>query len=94
MAQTTTKNVSIRKDTKKEENKVMPKGAEIISSNVSTDVEQIENGYLITKRTETRWKAKGSEYSDYSYENKKWFSKVDPLTINVKDKGLADAFEE
>ena len=94
MADTTSKSVSIRKDTKKEESKPVPKGAEIVSENVSTDVEQIENGFLITKRTEIRWKTKGMNYPEYSYENKKYFSKTDPLTINVKDKGLAEAFEE
>ncbi len=35
-----------------------------------------------------------SERTDYSYEVKKWYSKEDPLTINVSDKNLADAFTE
>lgn len=85
---------TVRKDVKKEEVKPIPSGAQILSTNTTTDVEQIENGYLITKRTETKWKAKGADYSDWTYDTKKWYSKTDPLTINVKDKALADAFEE
>lgn len=90
MAETTT----IRKDVKKEEVKPIPKGAEILSSNTTTDVEVIENGYLITRRTEIKYKAKGADYSDWTYETKKWYSKEDPLTITTKDKALADAFSE
>lgn len=90
MADTTT----IRKDTKKEEVKAVPKDAEILSQNTTTDVEEIENGYLITKRTETKFKMKGKDYSDWTYETKKWYSKEDPLEINVSDKGLAEAFDE
>ena len=85
---------SIRKDVKKEEIKPVPKDAQILSSNVTTDVEQIENGFIITKRTETKWKAKGADYSDWTYENKKWYSEADPLTINLTDKTLAEAFTE
>lgn len=90
MSNTTT----ITKDVKKEETRPIPKGAIIISSNVKTDVEEIENGYLITKRTETRYKMKESEYGDWHYLTQKWYSKEDPLTIDVNDKSLSDAFTE
>jgi hypothetical protein len=85
---------TIKKDVKKEEVKPIPKGAIILSQNVTTDVEQIENGYLITKRTETKYKVKSDGYADWSYETKKWYSKEDPLKIDLKDKALSDAFEE
>lgn len=90
MAKTTT----IKKDTKKEVVKPIPPGATILSTNVTTDVEEIENGYLITKRSETKYKAKGNDYSDWHYETKKWYSEDDPLTITTDDKSLADAFKE
>jgi len=90
MSNTTT----IRKDTKKEEVKPIPQGATILSQNTTTDVEEIENGYLITKRTETRYQAKGKDYSDWHTESKKWYSEVDPLEIKVEDEALADAFKE
>lgn len=90
MSNTTT----LRKDVKKEVIKPIPAGAAILSSNITTDVEQIENGYLITKRTETKYKEKGKEYSDWHNETKKWYSEEDPLTIKTDDKALADAFKE
>jgi len=88
------KSVTVRKNTKQAEQKPIPKGATILSSDTTTDVEKIGNGYLITKRTETRYKTSKEGYTDWFSETKKWFSKVDPLTINTKDKQLADAFEE
>lgn len=88
------KSTTIKRDIKKEEVKPIPKGAEILSSNVTTDTEQIENGFLTTRRVETKWKAKGSDYSDWTYETKKWYSEEDPLTITTTDKALADAFKE
>jgi len=84
----------IRKDTKKEEVKPIPKGAIILSQNVSTNVEEIENGYLITKTTDTKYKTSKDGYSDWNYETKKWYSKIDPLEIKTTDKSLADAFDE
>lgn len=80
--------------TTKEENKPVPKGAIIMNTTTTTDVEEIENGYLITKTTETKWKADPKAYSDYTYETKKWYSKEDPLTITSSDKGLAEAFAD
>lgn len=77
-------------DVKKKE---VPKGAIIINSTVTTETEQIENGWLITKRYDVSYKMTKDGHSDYAYYNKKWFSKDDPLTINVKDKSLAEAFE-
>ena len=91
---TENKTVSVRKDTKKEEVKPLPKDAEILSQNVKTDVEQIENGYLICKTTDTKYRLKGKDYPDWHYETKKWYSKEDPLTISTKDKALAEAFQE
>ena len=90
MAETT-----VRKTSKKE-NKEIPEGAEIISKETTIDTEEIENGYLITKRTERRWKPKGSkdDWGNYHTEVRKWYSKTDPLTIKTKDESLADAFED
>lgn len=89
MAETT-----VRKNTKKEEVKAIPKGAKIVSTDTTVDVEEIENGYLITKRTETRYKMTDKDYPDWHSETKKYYSKEDPLTITTKDAALADAFDE
>ncbi len=88
----------ITKDTKAEgKMNTIPNGSKILGRDVSTEVEEIENGFIITKRTEIKFSYKtpdNSERTDYSYEVKKWYSKEDPLTINVSDKNLADAFTE
>ncbi len=91
MAETT-----IRKTTKKKEDRVIPSDAEIISREVDVTTEEIENGFLITKRVESRWKSKGSkdDYGNYHTDVKKWYSKLDPLTIKTKDVALAEAFED
>lgn len=83
---------TVRTETK--QIKEVPTGASIVTSNVTTETEQIENGWLITKRYDITYRVKGSEHNDYAYYNKKWFSKDDPLQINLKDKSLAEAFED
>lgn len=91
-------NLRISKDIKpKGERYIIPKGAKILGKDVSTGVEEIENGFIITKRTEIKFSYKppdSSERIEYSCQTKKWFSKEDPLTINISDKNLADAFTE
>jgi len=80
-----------------------PKGAKIISQNVSTTSEPIENGWLVTKSYDGKYKLPtdkessdgcidcGASYFNYS---QKWFSKTDPLTVTVNDKELADVFPD
>lgn len=89
---TTSVTTSMRTETKQV--KEVPAGATIVNSNITTETEEIENGWLITKRYDITYRLKGSEHNDYCYYNKKWFSKEDPLSINVKDKSLAEAFED
>lgn len=71
----------------------IPKGAEILNTEHSVDIEEIENGFLICKRTTTKYMAPGKEYSDYAYNTKKWYSEDNPLSIDTEDKELADMFE-
>lgn len=71
-----------------------PEGSTITQKSVSTSTEEIENGYLITKSVDGRYKTKGSTDSNYFHYNQKWYSKTDPLTIKVDDKSLADAFDD
>lgn len=85
-----TSDISFRKNAK--ETKEIPKGAKIIKKETPrVEVEEIENGFLITRTQEIRYKV--GENSDYMYMCKKWYTKTDPLTINVKDKELADLFD-
>lgn len=77
----------------KEKNQ-LPEGAEIIKKDVSLTVEEIENGYLIVKSYDIRYKLKDTIH--YEYVTKKWYTKNNPMTIDlkaVKEKPLADKFE-
>lgn len=78
-----------------------PDGATILSKNVTTSTEEIENGYLITKsvngyyevgkgKSDIKTTSNGERY--YSYD-KKWYSKTDPLTIKLDNKSLAESFD-
>lgn len=79
---------------KKKEVDSIPEGAKTLSKDVSLSVEEIENGYLVLKSTEIKYQYDGR--TDYSYNTKKWFSKDNPLEIDmeaIEDKSLADNFE-
>lgn len=83
----------VTKNTKKPEVKLLPAGATVLSKDISVDVEEIENGYLITKRTEVKFTTpKGG--TDWNTKYEKFYSKEDPLTITTTDASLADAFDE
>lgn len=88
---------SINKSSKREAPR-MPKGARILSKNVRVEVEEIENGFLLTKCYDIKYEyTSGTEKevrTDYLYFNKKWFSKTDPLEVKLDDKTLADSFED
>lgn len=92
------KETSVRTTTrvKEEKSQKPPKGAEILSKEVDTRTEEIKNGYLITKSTEIRWREKGSKdsWGTYYREEDKWFSKTDPLKVNINDEALADTFDD
>ena len=72
----------------------IPKGAKILSKDVSITVEEIENGFLICKSTEVKYEY--DKRTDYSYNTKKYFSLENPLDIDmskIEDKTLADNFK-
>jgi len=80
---------------KKKEINNIPKGAKILSQNTTLTVEEIENGFLISKNTETRFQL--NKRNDYTYNTKKWFAKENPLEIDMKEvekKSLADQLSE
>lgn len=88
----TSTTVSTMTQEKKQE---VPKDAKIRSQTIRTETEQIENGYLITKSYDGTYYT-GKADNDYNWFNysKKWFSEEDPLTIQLNDKSLSDAFKE
>lgn len=71
----------------------IPTGSTILKTDVTVDVEEIENGFIISKRTEIKYQAPSKDYSDWSYNTKKYYSEDNPLTINVEDKELSDMFD-
>lgn len=60
----------------------LPAGAKVISKEVTVDVEEIENGFLVCKRTEFKYRMKERDYNDYGSITKKFFSKENPLTLD------------
>jgi hypothetical protein len=78
---------------KSKESNPLPEGAKVVSTSVRVEVEEIENGFLITKNIETKYKKKGAEYHDWHNETRKYYSEDDPLSIDTEDKALADLFK-
>jgi hypothetical protein len=72
----------------------LPKGAKILNQETSVDVEEIENGYLITRRTEYKYYTTDPENYNWTTITKKYFSEDDPLTISTDDKELAEVFAD
>ena len=69
----------------------LPKGVKILSKDVSVTVEEIENGYLVCKSTEVKYEYE--KRTDYSYNTKKYYSKENPLDINLNNLSLADKID-
>lgn len=66
---------------KKKEIDTIPVGAKILSKDVTINVEEIENGYLLCKCIEIKYEY--DKRTDYSYTTKKWFSTENPISINM-----------
>lgn len=72
----------------------IPKGSKILSKDISISVEEIENGFLVSKNIEVKYEK--DKRTEYSYHTKKYFSKENPLDIDLEkfsEKSLADNFE-
>lgn len=85
---------TVRTTTEVQRDQKPPKGAIIIDNTVSTSTEEIENGWLVTKSFDGRYKMKQDGDSTWFNYTKKWYSETDPVTISVNDKALADAFDD
>lgn len=72
----------------------LPAGAKIIKQTTNVDVEEIENGFLITKRTEYEYQKKDKDYTDWKSIYKKYYSKTNPLTIDLDDIGSKDSIAD
>lgn len=76
---------------KEKDKKEVPKGATIVSKETRVSVEEIENGFLITKTTDISYTL--GKHNDYLYLNKKYFSKDNPLEIDLSNLSLADKID-
>lgn len=83
------KKVSINNKTK---GKSIPKNAKILTKDTDVTVREIENGYIVTKRVEVKYQV--GDRTEYDYSSKEYYSKTDPLEVKIKDKSLAEAFDE
>lgn len=70
--------------------KGVPAGAEVLKADTNVRVRKIENGYIVTKNTDTKYMLNGE--TSWDYTTKEFFSKVDPFEIKIKNKSLADSF--
>lgn len=72
----------------------MPKGAKILSRDTSITVEEIENGFIITKSTDVKYEH--NKETEMEYQMKRYFSRTNPLEVDmekIEDKYLADSFK-
>ena len=77
---------------KEKQNTKLPKGAEIVNKRVTIEVEEIENGFLISKDYSIEYRAKESQHTDYLYYCKKMYSDTNPFD-ETKNKELVDLFK-
>lgn len=78
---------------RKKEEFTLPKGAKVLYKDISIRVEEIENGFLVSKEINVKFEV--NKMTDYRYYTKKYYSQENPLTIDLKDVGgkkLADNF--
>lgn len=78
-----------------EKNKTsIPIDAKILKKSTRISVEEIENGFVLTKMIEVCYEVDGKE--DWTHLSKKYFSKSNPLDIDINDigeKSLAEKLE-
>lgn len=78
----------------KEDSKAIPKGATVTRKEVRITVEEIENGFILSKTIDASYKLNGQ--NEYLYTTKKYFTKDNPLDDALEDlgeKSLADNFD-
>lgn len=68
----------------------IPVDAEIINKRTEIIVEEIENGFLLTKSYELEYEVDGNR--DWRNYSKKYFSEINPFDVDLEEKFLADKF--
>lgn len=73
----------------------MPSKDSIIKKDFSITVEEIENGFILRKSYDIKYKDESGNIQ-YDYFTKKWFSKDNPMQIDeskMEEETLADKFD-
>ncbi len=78
----TSQKISIEFKGKKEF--VLPKGGKIVKKECRVSVEEIKNGFLVTKNWEIQWK-NSKEESQWDYHDEKWFSETNILENKINE---------
>lgn len=73
----------------------LPEGAEIIRKEFRIRVEEIENGFLVYKNYDITYQAMGSSHQDYAHYSKKYYSKDNPMKLDLsyEDTPLEDKLD-
>lgn len=70
----------------------LPEGATILSQSERVTVKEIENGFVMSKSFDIRYKV--GDDTQYEYYTKEWFSKDNPVQITMpKEKSLAEKLD-
>jgi len=71
----------------------LPEGATVIKNSHTISVREIENGFILRKSYDIKWKL--GDDSNYEYFSKEWWSKENPLKITMpkEEKSLADKLD-
>ena len=70
----------------------LPEGATIVKKSVNISVREIENGFILRKSYDIKYMV--GDDTQYEYFTKEWYSKENPLKINMpKEKSLAEKLD-
>lgn len=72
------------------ESSSIPEGAKILKKDVRIEVQEIENGFILSKNYDIKYQVDGE--TNWDYYCKKWFHKENPIDIN--DLGGKEEAEE
>lgn len=71
----------------------LPTGATVVEKTVRLRVEEIENGFILCKNSDITYEDIQGE-RHYMYIEKKWFSKENPMSINIEDEEVEESLAD
>jgi hypothetical protein len=64
----------------------LPTGATIIKKSFTIRVQEIENGFIICKNYDIQYQV--GDNKEYAYFDKKWYSKDNPMKLNIDNEEI------